>query len=372
MAETGPLFVYGPMAARSFLQAALGTAGPDNAADAVLPDHGLSAQPDAFPLPGLVEGGTGVQGRIISDPAAVARLSYIGEALKLGQMQQVRPRREGQVVAARAFAGCPGSLDWVADRWSSASQRTLDLAACEIIGDMASRPAADLAASRTTILSRACARVAARDSAPTDLRSPTCADAVEVLRVQTPHAGFFRTRCYDLRHPRFDGGTSPILRREVFVATDAALVLPYDPVNDRLLLIEQFRLGPYGRGDPHPWMLEPVAGRIDAGETAEQTARRECREEAGLELRALEKISEHYCTPGYSTEVFHLFLGICDLPDLTQGRGGLATENEDIRTHVIGFAQAMQLLQSGEANNGPLILGLIWLQRERARLRASV
>jgi nudix-type nucleoside diphosphatase (YffH/AdpP family) len=221
------------------------------------------------------------------------------------------------------------------------------------------------------ILSRAAARVAARDGGPTDLRSSTRADAVEVERVETPHSGFFRTRSYSLRHPHFDGTSSPPLRREVFVATDAALVLPYDPAQDRLLLVEQFRMGPFGRGDPHPWMLEPVAGRIDAGETPEDTAFRECREEAGLDLHRLEKISSHYCTPGYSTEVFHLFLGICDLPDLAQGSGGLATENEDIRTHVIGFTQAMDLLQSGEANNGPLILALIWLQRERARLRAA-
>ncbi|HMB13428.1 MAG TPA: tellurium resistance protein, partial [Roseovarius sp.] len=95
------------------------------------------------------------------------------------------------------------------------------------------------------------------------------------------------------------------------------------------------------------------------------------REEARLDLRGLEKISTHYCTPGYSTEVFHLFLGLCDLPDVAQGQGGLETENEDIRSHVIGFDRAMALLQSGEANNGPLILSLIWLERERARLRAA-
>jgi nudix-type nucleoside diphosphatase (YffH/AdpP family) len=372
MAEPGPLFVYGPMAARSFLEAALGVAGAESASEALLPDHGLSAQPDAFPLPGLVDGGDGVQGRTVSDPEAVARLIYIGEALKLGPLQQVRPRREGHEVSARALAGWPGSLDWSAEHWSSASQATLDHATREIVVDMSSRPAADLAPTRAMILSRAAARVAAQDSVPTDLRSDARAEKVEEMRVETPHAGFFRTRSYQLRHPHFDGGQSPVLRREVFVATDAALVLPYDPVRDRVLLVEQFRLGPYGRGDPHPWMLEPVAGRIDAGETAEETARRECREEAGLDLRALERISSHYCTPGYSTEVFHLFLGICDLPDLAQGRGGLATENEDIRTHVIGFGQAMDLLQSGEANNGPLILGLIWLQRERARLRTGL
>jgi nudix-type nucleoside diphosphatase (YffH/AdpP family) len=369
MAEAGPLFVYGPMAARGVLQAALGTDRADRVTTAVLPDHELSTRPGPFPLPGLVEGSGDVEGRLLSDPDHVARLIYIGEALDLGPVRQVRVHAAGQMISARALAGSPGRTGWSDDRWSSASQATLEHAVQEIVADMASRPAGDLAPTRAMILSRASARVAALDSAPTDLRSAACADAVDDCHVETPHAGFFRTRIYKLRHPHFDGGTSPVLRREVFVATDAALVLPYDPVRDRVLLVEQFRMGPYGRGDPHPWMLEPVAGRIDAGETPEATARRECLEEAGLDLRALEKISSHYCTPGYSTEVFHLFLGICDLPDLAQGRGGLATENEDIRTHVIGFGQAMDLLQSGEANNGPLVLALVWLQRERARLR---
>lgn len=372
MAGSGPLFLYGPMAAPSFLQAALGAEAAESASDALLPNHGLSAQPGVFALPGLVGGATGVRGHVISDPDHIARLIYIGEVLHLGPLQQVRLYWAGQEISACAFPGCPGRLDWMTEHWSSASQETLDYAVDEILADMASRPAADLAPTRAMILSRAAARVAAQDSAPTDLRSSARAGEVDELSVETPHAGFFRTRSYQLRHPRFDGGMSPVLRREVFVATDATLVLPYDPARDRLLLVEQFRLGPYGRGDPHPWMLEPVAGRIDTGEMPEDAARRECLEEAGLELRTLEKISKHYCTPGYSTEVFHVFLGICDLPDLAQGSGGLATENEDIRTHVIGFDHAMELLQSGEANNGPLILALIWLQRERARLRAMM
>lgn len=371
MPEPAPLFVYGPMAACSFLQAALGPNAARDAPEARLPGHGLSAQAGPFPLPGLDAGGAGVAGRLVSDPDAVTRLAYIGEALRLGSPTQVRVHVAGQEMSARAVPGCPGSVEWRDDNWSSALQQTLEHAVREIVADMATRPAADLAATCAMLLSRAAARVAAREGGPTDLRSPMHADAVDAHHVEIPHAGFFRSRRYTLRHPRFDGGHSPALRREVFVATDAALVLPYDPVRDRLLLVEQFRMGPYGRGDPHPWLLEPVAGRIDAGETPEQTARRECLEEAGLHLHGLERMSRHYCTPGYSTEVFHLFLGICDLPDLAPGRGGLATEHEDIRTHVIGFDRAMALVDSGEANNGPLILALIWLQRERARLRAS-
>ncbi|MBE0454449.1 NUDIX domain-containing protein [Roseovarius autotrophicus] len=231
---------------------------------------------------------------------------------------------------------------------------------------------AEMAARRQMILSRAASRLAARaHPVPAKMRSSAPRESVTEAAVEITHDGFFLTRRYHLRAPLFDGGRSEVLAREVFVATDAALVLPYDPVRDRLLLVEQFRMGPYGRGDPRPFMLEPVAGRVDGDETPEETARRECREEAGLDLRWLEKISSHYCTPGYSTEFFHLFVGICDLPEMTQGRGGLKTEHEDIRTHVVGFARAMELLRSGEANNGPLVLSLLWLERERARLRAA-
>ncbi len=55
----------------------------------------------------------------------------------------------------------------------------------------------------------------------------------------------------------------------MFIASaDAVTVLPYDPVRDRVLLIEQYRFGVHMRGDPRPWVLEPVAGRIDAGRDA--------------------------------------------------------------------------------------------------------
>jgi nudix-type nucleoside diphosphatase (YffH/AdpP family) len=220
------------------------------------------------------------------------------------------------------------------------------------------------------IRARASARLAA-SGVPADIRSDTGADRIELLEAHVDHIGFYRFETRLLRHPTFQGGTSPEVRREMVVATDAAMVLPYDPVRDRVLLIEQFRMGPYGRGDPRPWMLEPVAGRIDPGETPEEAARRECHEEAGLDLARLERIAGYYCTPGYSTEYFHNFVGIADLPDDLPRFGGLDAEAEDIRLHILDFDAAMHLIETGEADNGPLILSLLWLARERARLRRA-
>ena len=68
------------------------------------------------------------------------------------------------------------------------------------------------------------------------------------------------------------------------MSSDAVIVLPYDPVNDRILLVKQFRTGPYVKGDANPWVLEPIAGLIDVGETPVEAGLREAKEEAHLEI----------------------------------------------------------------------------------------
>ena len=119
-----------------------------------------------------------------------------------------------------------------------------------------------------------------------------------------------------LRHRRFDGGMSDALDRAVFTSGDAVTVLPFDPRAGTVLLIEQFRAAPYARRDPHPWCLETVAGRCDRPEPPEATARREAREEAGLELGRLERIAGYYPSPGIAAEYITAFVAEADL-----GRG---------------------------------------------------
>jgi nudix-type nucleoside diphosphatase (YffH/AdpP family) len=192
---------------------------------------------------------------------------------------------------------------------------------------------------------------------------------VEARGVIPSHAGFFAVNVHRLCHRRFDGSLSPDLTREVFVVGDAVTVLPYDPRRDRVLLVEQFRMGPYGRGDPLPWQLEAIAGRIDPGETPEEAARREAVEEAGLVLGVLEKVAEYYPTPGAVAEYLYSYVALCDLPDGVAGIFGSPDEAEDIKGHLLSFDRLVEVMAAGEIGNAPLLLTVLWLQRERERLR---
>ena len=136
---------------------------------------------------------------------------------------------------------------------------------------------------------------------------------VEAVERRQAYARFFGIEEHLLRHRRFDGGRSEPLERAVFTSGDAVVVLPWDPRRDAVLLIEQFRAGPFARRDPRPWRLETVAGRCDRNEPTEATARREAREEAGIELGRIERIAEFYPSPAIMSEFITAFVGEADL-----------------------------------------------------------
>ena len=212
---------------------------------------------------------------------------------------------------------------------------------------------------------------ASQMAAPATLRYAPQADDVDMFNFEPPAGQFFRFDAFEVDHVQFDGTRSGGLNREVFSGTDAAMILPYDPKTDRILLVEQLRLGPAMRGDPNPWSLEPIAGMVDARETPLEAALREAVEEAGLTISTTEFITAFYPTPGNTTDYFTCFLGLCDLPNTKAYQGGLDSENEDLRLHTLSFDAAMDLIQTAEITAGPLITMLFWLEHQRDRLRAT-
>ncbi len=258
--------------------------------------------------------------------------------------------------------------DWPVIRSEVGHEESLALAAL-VMRSFGVVPATQVKARLGSLRVEAASRMRAAGAAVRGLRVGT--GEVETEVPQPSHSGFFGLDVQRLRHRRFDGGMSPWITREVFVVGDAVTVLPYDPLHDRVLLIEQMRVGPLGRGDPLPWQLEAIAGRIDPGETPEDAARREAVEEAGLVLGPLEKVAEYYPTPGAVTEYLYSYVALCDLPDGVAGLFGAEAEAEDIRGLLLSFDELIAALAGGEISNAPLILTVLWLQRERERLRLA-
>ena len=98
------------------------------------------------------------------------------------------------------------------------------------------------------------------------------------------YRGFFSVEEHELTYQKFNKTQSDVVKRSALVSSDAVIVLPYDPINERVLLIEQFRTGPYVKGDNNPWVLEPIAGLVDKGESPETAGVREAQEEAHLKM----------------------------------------------------------------------------------------
>ena len=189
---------------------------------------------------------------------------------------------------------------------------------------------------------------------------------------RTVYNGFFSVKEYDLSFTKFDGSKSDVVTRSALISFDAVIVLPYDPVYNLVLLVEQFRAGPFARQEENPWCLEPVAVLVDQGETPEEADLREAHEEAGLTLSRLELVARSYPSPGISTEFFHQYIGITSLPETTTLVSGLASEAEDIRSHICCFSDFLKMIESGQITVGPAILLGLWLAQHRDKLRAAV
>jgi len=192
-------------------------------------------------------------------------------------------------------------------------------------------------------------------------------DDIQIVEQQTVYKGYFRIDRYRLKHRLFAGGWSDVMMRELFERGHAVAVLPYDPLRDTVALVEQFRIGALSAGR-RPWVIEIVAGIIEAGERPEDVAGREAQEEAGVALQALEKIHTVLVSPGGASETCAIYCGRADLSG-AGGIHGLAHEHEDIRVLVVSADAALRLLADGAIENATAVIALQWLALNRDRLR---
>ena len=190
---------------------------------------------------------------------------------------------------------------------------------------------------------------------------------VEIIARETLYSGFFSMELYRFRHRLFNGEMSGEIKREIFERGHAAVLLPFDPVRDEVVLVEQIRIAAYDVSES-PWLLEMVAGMIEEGESVEDVARREALEEAGLVVGRTKPVLSYLASPGGTSERLSIMVGEVDATT-AEGIHGLADENEDIRVHVVSREQAYQWVEEGKIDNAASVIALQWLQLHYHNLR---
>ena len=173
---------------------------------------------------------------------------------------------------------------------------------------------------------------------------------VTIHKKERVYKQFFAMDRYEVSYKQFSGG-------EV-----------WDEKTDEVALIEQFRPG--ALKDPEsPWLIEIVAGIIDKGESCEQTAIREVKEEIGIDLKPEDLcfITSEYPSPGGISEMVTLYVAKADLSNLGN-HGGLEIESEDIRVFKAKLDDAYENVMNGRIHNSVAIIAIMNLKWEKAKI----
>lgn len=189
---------------------------------------------------------------------------------------------------------------------------------------------------------------------------------VKVHEKECVYDGFFKMEKLVVSHARFAGGTVKVTR-ELFQRDDAVCVLLYDAPKDKVVLVEQFRIGALEH-PRSPWLLELVAGIVEPGESAEDVARREAQEEAGAALGEVVPITRYLVSPGGANEYISLLCAQVDSAGMG-GVFGLESEGEDIKVHVLPCDRVFAMVREGLIDNAASIIALQWLQLNQSELK---
>ncbi len=141
-------------------------------------------------------------------------------------------------------------------------------------------------------------------------------------------------------------------RREVVEHPDAVVILAIRD-DGNIAFVRQWR-HPTGRP-----LLELPAGRVDPGESPEQTARRELREEVGLDPARLDFARGFYVAPGFANEYLHGFIA----RDCTESPLEV-DEDEELIVEWKPLGEAIDLVEAGEIIDAKSVILIQYLALE--------
>jgi len=138
-----------------------------------------------------------------------------------------------------------------------------------------------------------------------------------------------------------------ITRREVVEHSGGVTVLPVDDEGN-CYMVRQFRY-PAGR-----MMLEAPAGKLEKGEDPFECAVRELSEETGFTADKFINLGDNYTSPGFSTEVLHIYLAL----GLHEGESH-PDEGEFLNVEKFSLKELKKLVMENKICDGKTIIAIL-------------
>ncbi|HBT3179550.1 TPA: GDP-mannose pyrophosphatase NudK [Klebsiella aerogenes] len=148
-------------------------------------------------------------------------------------------------------------------------------------------------------------------------------------------------------------------KREVYDRGNGATVLLYNPNKQSVVLVCQFRVATWVNGNPDGMLIETCAGLLD-NDAPEVCIRKEAIEETGYQVGEARKVFELYMSPGGVTELIHFF--IAEYSEAQRANRGGGVDDEDIEVLELPFVRALEMIASGEIQDGKAVILLQYLQ----------
>jgi ADP-ribose pyrophosphatase len=177
-------------------------------------------------------------------------------------------------------------------------------------------------------------------------------DRPTVVETATP----FQGSVFSVRVDRLRYGDGQTHRIDV-VEHPASLAIVATPSRDEIVLVRQYRHA------ANAFLWEVPAGSADRGESPEEAARRELREETGYSARRLRPLGAFFTSPGFCDELMHFY----HAHGLEAGEQQL-DEDERIDVATFSYEAAWRLVHDGQVADGKTVLALLWLESGRGEI----
>jgi nudix-type nucleoside diphosphatase, YffH/AdpP family len=207
------------------------------------------------------------------------------------------------------------------------------------------------------LLRRVTKLVSGPDILPADVATESFVGGkVSISEEEVLHSHWFEVVRIVEQHTQWDGGwTNPNSHTFIRGRQGVATVL-YDPKHDKIVTIEEFRIGCVY--EDMPWLLGIPTGGLEEDEVPAEGAVRECEEEAGIKPYEIQPMVSYKPSPGFTTHLQHLFYGLVDTSTFEPKTAGLDEESEDIRVDVRDASELRRMVENNEIINGTALMAL--------------